>query len=101
VSIYDKYDRPAQAYESRLQAASAAEEARNRELWARTKEDTEAQLAAETEQAYRDVGGAAVGQGQMGLGPTRPAASGGAGLPRRPGGPGGARAHDGRDGPSR
>jgi len=65
--IYDNYDKIAGTYESRLQAASAAEGARNREMWDRTKADTEAQLAAETDQAYRDVGGAAVGQGQMGL----------------------------------
>jgi hypothetical protein len=67
MSIYDKYDKVAQTYESRLQAASAAEEARNRELWDRTKADTEAQLGAQTDLAYRDVGGAAVGQGAMGL----------------------------------
>lgn len=67
MSIHDRYNRPTLAYESRLQAASADEEDRNRELWDRTKADTEAQLAAETDQAYRDVGGAAVGQGQMGL----------------------------------
>lgn len=63
----DRYDRPAQAYEQQLQSASVGEEELAKDLWQRSREETDAQLAAQTTQAYADIAGAGAGQGAMGL----------------------------------
>jgi hypothetical protein len=54
----DRYDRPAQAYEERLQAASLGEEELAEDLWKRTRAETEAQHAQQTNRAFADIAGA-------------------------------------------
>jgi hypothetical protein len=66
-SYKDRYDRPAQAYEQQLASASAGEEQLAEDLWKRSREETEAQHAQQTDLAYAGLAGAGSGQGAMGL----------------------------------
>jgi hypothetical protein len=58
-SYTERYDKPAQAYEERLKSTSIGEEDLAKDLWDRTRADTEAQHAQQTTQAYGDIAGAA------------------------------------------
>jgi hypothetical protein len=56
-----EYDKPAQAYEDRLASTSMEEEELAEDLWSRTRADTEAQHAQQTNLAYASLAGAGSG----------------------------------------